>query len=196
MSQCKSRIGPSVRNCAALTRSMGDVATARGSKRSSRLPSGLGAPGSAGAATRATSTGRSVSIPYGIPFRFHNPGSCTPSRGARDSNVMRQTGCRLCGSPWADACGSRGTGCGKPARPDVRPAKADAFSGSQSRQGKSQSLVAWMAGRRETECLKPIDNVIFGMAASHRAAAQANIAVAPKVRHPGGRARIRRAKAA
>jgi len=46
-----------------------------------------------------------------------------------------------------------------------------------------------MAGRRETEFLKPIDNVIFGMAASHRAVAQANTPVAPKVRVPGGRAR-------
>ena len=46
-----------------------------------------------------------------------------------------------------------------------------------------------MAGRRETEFLKPIDNAIFGMAASHRAVAQANTAVAPKVRSPGGRAR-------
>jgi len=45
-----------------------------------------------------------------------------------------------------------------------------------------------MAGRRETEDLKPIDNVIFGMMASHRAAAQANAEVAPKVRSPGGRA--------
>ena len=39
----------------------------------------------------------------------------------------------------------------------VRPANADAFSGRQSRRGKSQSLVAWMAGRRETDDLKPID---------------------------------------
>src|SRR5688572_800495 len=53
-----------------------------------------------------------------------------------------------------------------------------------------------MAGRRETESLKPIDSVIFGMAASHRAVAQANTEVAPKVRHPGGRASNCRAKAA
>jgi len=39
----------------------------------------------------------------------------------------------------------------------VRPANADAFSGRQSRRGKSQSLAAWMAGRRETDDLKPID---------------------------------------
>src|ERR1700731_124384 len=39
----------------------------------------------------------------------------------------------------------------------VRPANADAFSGRQSRRGKSQSLVAWMAGRRETDDLKPKD---------------------------------------
>ena len=33
----------------------------------------------------------------------------------------------------------------------MRPAKAGAFSGSQSHQGRSQSPVAWVAGRRETE---------------------------------------------
>lgn len=33
----------------------------------------------------------------------------------------------------------------------VRPAKAGAFSGSYSRRGKSQSPVAWIARRRETE---------------------------------------------
>ena len=45
-----------------------------------------------------------------------------------------------------------------------------------------------MAGRRETEDLKPIDNVIFGMMASVQAVAHANAEVAPKVRIPGGRA--------
>jgi hypothetical protein len=48
-----------------------------------------------------------------------------------------------------------------------------------------------MAGRRETNDLKPIDRVIVRMTASHRAAAQANAEVAPKVRSSGGRARIR-----
>ena len=48
-----------------------------------------------------------------------------------------------------------------------------------------------MAGRRETNDLKPIDRVIVRMAASHRAVAQANAEVAPKMRGPGGRARIR-----
>ena len=45
----------------------------------------------------------------------------------------------------------------------VRPEKADAFSGRQSRQGKSQSPVTWMAGWRETETLKPIDQAIGRM---------------------------------
>ena len=39
---------------------------------------------------------------------------------------------------------------------------------------KARSLVARMAGRRETNDLKPIDRVIVRMTASHRAAAQAN----------------------
>jgi len=48
-----------------------------------------------------------------------------------------------------------------------------------------------MAGRRKTNDLKPIDNVIVRMTASHRAAAQANAQVAPKVKSPGGRVRNR-----
>ena len=39
----------------------------------------------------------------------------------------------------------------------MRPEKADVFSGSQSRRGKSQSPVTRMAAWRETETLKPID---------------------------------------
>jgi ABC transporter substrate binding protein len=45
----------------------------------------------------------------------------------------------------------------------VRPEKADALSGRQSRRGKSQSPVTWMAGWRETETLKPIDQAIVWM---------------------------------
>jgi hypothetical protein len=46
-----------------------------------------------------------------------------------------------------------------------------------------------MAGQRETDGLKPIDRAIDRMAASHRAVAQANAEVAPKVDKPGGRVR-------
>ncbi len=46
---------------------------------------------------------------------------------------------------------------------------------------KARNLVAWMARRKETESLKPIDTVIFGMMASHQAVAQANAEVAPQV---------------
>jgi len=46
----------------------------------------------------------------------------------------------------------------------VCPVKASVFSGSQSRQGKSQKPCS-MDGREggETESLKPIDKAIFGM---------------------------------
>ena len=37
------------------------------------------------------------------------------------------------------------------------------FSGRQSRRGKSQSPVTWVAGRRETEPLKPTDEAIERM---------------------------------
>ena len=62
-------------------------------------------------------------------------------------------------------------------------------AGDSPAKAKARSLVAWMAGRRETNDLKPIDRVIVRMTASHRAAAQANAQVAPKVMSPGGRVR-------
>jgi hypothetical protein len=37
-----------------------------------------------------------------------------------------------------------------------------------------RSLVAWIAGRRETKFLKPIDGIILGMMASHRAVTKVN----------------------
>jgi len=85
---------------------------------------------------------------------------------------------------------------GKLARPVVRPVKAGAFSGNRPAKAKARSLVAWMAGRRETDDLKPIDRIVVRTIASHRAVAQANAKVAPKMRGPGGRAHNRRAKAA
>jgi hypothetical protein len=54
---------------------------------------------------------------------------------------------------------------------------------------RARSLVAWMAGRRETKDLKPIDRAICGMAASHRAVTRVNAQVAPKMEEPGGRVR-------
>src|SRR5437879_440511 len=65
------------------------------------------------------------------------------------------------------------------------------LAGASPAEARARSLVAWMAGRRETNDLKPIDRVIVRMTASHRAVAQANAQVAPKVSGPGGRARIR-----
>jgi group II intron reverse transcriptase/maturase len=44
-----------------------------------------------------------------------------------------------------------------------------------------RSSVAWIAGRKETEFLKPIDKPSEGMAASHRAATKVNASVASKV---------------
>jgi len=62
------------------------------------------------------------------------------------------------------------------------------FSRRETYQGKSQSPVAWRAGGRETNLLKPLDSPIFGMGASPQAVAQANAQVASKVSSPGGRA--------
>src|ERR1700693_3492486 len=46
---------------------------------------------------------------------------------------------------------------------------------------KVRSLVAWIAGRRETEFLKPIDGIIQGMMASHWAVTKVNAEVASKM---------------
>jgi len=45
------------------------------------------------------------------------------------------------------------------------------FAGVSAAEARVRRLVAWMAGRRETNDLKPIDRVIVRMTASHRAAA-------------------------
>ena len=68
-------------------------------------------------------------------------------------------------------------------------------AGDKPAKVRARSLVAWMAGRRETEFLKPIDNVIFGMTASHRAAAKANAQGASKTINSRGRACMQWAKA-
>ena len=79
---------------------------------------------------------------------------------------------------------------------EVCPRKAGVFSEEKSHQGKSQSPVAWIARRKETESLKPIDLIILGMTASHWAVTKVNADVASKMSGPGGRAYNRRAKAA
>ena len=51
--------------------------------------------------------------------------------------------------------------------------------------------VAWIAGRRETEFLKPIDDRLLGRRASCRAVMKVNVKVASKMRSSEGRARNR-----
>jgi hypothetical protein len=46
--------------------------------------------------------------------------------------------------------------------------------------------VAWIAGRRETEVLKPIDKAFSREVASHWAVTKVNARVAPKVCSPEG----------
>ena len=68
--------------------------------------------------------------------------------------------------------------------------------GDKPTEAKVRSLVAWIAGRKETKFLKPIDGIIRGMVASHWAVTKVNAEVASKVSGPRGRACNRRAKAA
>ena len=46
--------------------------------------------------------------------------------------------------------------------------------GHKPTEARVRSLVAWIAGRRETKFLKPIDGIILGMMASHWAVTQVN----------------------
>jgi hypothetical protein len=69
-------------------------------------------------------------------------------------------------------------------------------AGDKPAEAKVRSLVAWIARRKETESLKPIDLIIQGMTASHWAVTKVNAEVASKVSGPRGRAYNRRAKAA
>jgi hypothetical protein len=66
----------------------------------------------------------------------------------------------------------------------VRPAKAGVFSGNKPIKVEVRRLVAWIAGGRESELLKPIDKAIHGMVASHRAVTKVNAEVAPKLIAP------------
>ncbi len=53
--------------------------------------------------------------------------------------------------------------------------------GGNPTEARVRSLVAWIAGRRETKFLKPIDGIILGVMASHRAVMKVNAEVASKV---------------
>ncbi len=56
--------------------------------------------------------------------------------------------------------------------------------GDKPTEAKVRSLVAWIAGRKETESLKPIDGIILGVMASHWAVTKVNADVASKVMAP------------
>ncbi len=75
------------------------------------------------------------------------------------------------------------------------PEKADASRGCSSRRGKSQSPVTRVAGWRETETLKPIDQAIGRMVSESPGRNASEREVAPKDPNPGGRAADHSAKA-
>jgi len=64
-------------------------------------------------------------------------------------------------------------------------------AGDKPAGARVRSSVAWIAERRETEFLKPIDARLLGGRASYRAVMKMNVDVASKVRISEGRARIR-----
>ena len=75
------------------------------------------------------------------------------------------------------------------------PGNADVFSGRQTHRGKSQSLVAWIAGRKEIESLKPIDKAIFGMVSESSGRNESERRGSLENGRPGGRALVSRVKA-
>jgi len=87
-------------------------------------------------------------------------------------------------------------GCGKSACPVVCPVKAGVFSRDRPAGATVRSPVVRIAGWRETNILKPIDEVSLGEITSHRAVTTVNVDVASKMSGSEGRARNRRAKAA
>ena len=56
--------------------------------------------------------------------------------------------------------------------------------GDKPTEAKVRSLVARIAGRKETEFLKPIDGIILGVMASHWAVTKVNAEVASKMMAP------------
>jgi hypothetical protein len=78
----------------------------------------------------------------------------------------------------------------------VCSAKAGVFSGSQPRQGKSQSPVAWMVGRRETESPKSIDKAVLGTGSESSGRNESERTGGPENVNPRGRALGSGAKAA
>ena len=64
-------------------------------------------------------------------------------------------------------------------------------AGDKPAGARVRSPVAWIAERRETEFLKPIDGRLLGRRASYRAVMKMNVNVASKVRSSEGRARNR-----
>ena len=59
-----------------------------------------------------------------------------------------------------------------------------------------RSPVAWMAGMRETDYLKPIDKAVFRTVSESPGRNESERTGGPESGNPRGRARIRRAKAA
>ena len=101
------------------------------------------------------------------------------------------------GTAGCQVCSPDGSGMSREVHVPLCDQQRLARSAGDSPAGaRARRSVAWMAGRRETGALKPIDDTTRGVVASHRAVTRVNAQVAPKVNGPGGRAPNCRAKAA
>ena len=77
----------------------------------------------------------------------------------------------------------------------MRPARAGVFSGRQTRRGKSQSPVAWITGREETNNLKLIDKATLGVVSESPGRSASELTGGLVNLNSGGRALLFRAKA-
>ena len=78
----------------------------------------------------------------------------------------------------------------------VRPAKAGAFSGKSPARARARSPVAWMAGRREINDLKPIDKAIVRMVSESPGRSASERTGSPESSSPEGRTFQNQVKAA
>ncbi len=78
----------------------------------------------------------------------------------------------------------------------MRPAKAGMFSGRQTRRGRSQSPVDWVALVEKTKLMKPTDIAIFRMVSESPGRNESEPIGGPENVSLGGRALFSRVKAA
>ena len=139
------------------------------------------ASGSTGWRARPPSTGGTTScLMSGKPQRRPRQPPSLQASGGRRARRRAHEGPRL--DDRAFAAGAGGSGNCVSRERQVR------LAGASSAGARARRPVAWIAGRRETETLKPIDKAIERMVSESPGRNASEREVAPKDPNPGGRA--------